>query len=551
MRLTALLEKKSGNNVSEATVQLLKRLKVPVTNTTAIEQVESHPDFPSLYSISDSLKTWKVDNAAYHIKAQNLDDLPVPFIAHTRRHGGNFVLVNSVNGSIDFINEKGKVEKASRENFLKEWTNTVLLAEKNEASGEKEYGQHKKKETLSALRIPLIIVSALTLVILYTILYSGAATGLTASLLLFTKLAGCIVTGLLLWFEVDKANPVLQQICSGGKNTNCTTVLSSKSSKLFNWLSWSEVGFFYFAGSFLYLLLTAYSPLPTLSFLSWLNIIVLPYTIFSVYYQWRIAKQWCPLCLTVQALLLTEFIISYFGFWSAAAVMLSEAEALSKGQLIIPSANQLIVFTSFLLPIIFWTATKKAYLTAQKGKQYKKELSKLKYNKEIFTALLQKQKAITVAPDGLGISLGNPDAKHTLIKVCNPYCGPCAKAHEVIDELLEGNEDLKVQIIFTATNDEKDIKALPVKHLMAIYEKGDAALIQTALDDWYGADKKDYEAFSRKYPLDDELNSQGGKLEAMDSWCKAIGISFTPTIFIDCYQMPEVYKIEDVKHLVN
>ncbi len=426
MHLDRLLEKKSGSNVSEATVQLLKNLQIPVTATTAIEQVESHPDFPSLYSISDSLKNWKVDNAAYNIEAENLNDLPVPFIAHTRRAGGSFVLVNSVNGSIDFINEKGKTEKATRESFLKEWTNTVLLAEKNNHSGEKEYEQQKKKETLSGLRIPFIVASALALVVLYTVLYSGAASGLAASLLLFTKLIGCVVTGLLLWFEVDKANPVLQQFCSGGKNTNCTAVLSSKNSKLFGWLSWSEVGFFYFAGSFLSLLLTAYSQpaiaeataggLPTLALLSWLNLIALPYTLFSVYYQWRIAKQWCPLCLTVQALLIIEFAISYFGYWSPGAVMLSEAEVLQKSQLINYSTNQLLpLLTSFLLPILFWTASKKAYLTAQKGKQYKKELSKLKYNKEIFTALLQKQKAITVSPEGLGISLGNPDAKHTII----------------------------------------------------------------------------------------------------------------------------------------
>jgi hypothetical protein len=119
----------------------------------------------------------------------------------------------------------------------------------------------------------------------------------------------------------------------------------------------------------------------------------------------------------------------------------------------------------------------------------------------------------------------------------------------VIDELLESGE-VKVQIIFTATNDEKDIKAVPVKHLMAIYEEGDAQLMQRALDDWYGADKKDYEVFKAKYPLNNELNLQGSKLEAMDTWCKATGISFTPTIFINGYQMPEVYKIEDLNHLL-
>ncbi len=64
MRLRSLLEKRSSSNVSEATVQLIKSLNIPVTATTAVEQVEDHPDFPSLYSISDSLTKWKVENAA-------------------------------------------------------------------------------------------------------------------------------------------------------------------------------------------------------------------------------------------------------------------------------------------------------------------------------------------------------------------------------------------------------------------------------------------------------------------------------------------------------
>ncbi len=537
--MRALLEKRSSSNVSEATVQLLKSLQIPVTATTAIEQVESHPDFPSLYSISDSLKNWKVDNAAFQVDADKLDSLPTPFIAHTKSGGGSFVLVKNVNGAVEYIDERGKAQKADRESFSKQWTNTVLLAEKNKHSGEKDFGQHKRAEQLSALRLPFIIAAAASLVLIYALLYAGAEAGIAASLLLVTKLAGCGVTGLLLWFEIDKANPLLQQICTGGKHTNCTAVLGSRASKVFSWLSWSEVGFFYFAGSFLSLLLSVNYQLPTVSVLSWLNLLALPYTVFSVFYQWRIAKQWCPLCLTVQALLLVEFIISYFGYWFVPGVTLS----LPKGQLI-------PLLTSFLLPVLFWMVAKPAFLTTQKGKLYKKELSRLKYNKEIFTALLQKQKKITLSTEGLGIMLGNPGAKHTIIKVCNPYCGPCAKAHTVIDELVEGNEDIKVQIIFTATNDEKDRAALPAKHLMAIYGKGDTEQTQKALDDWYGADKKDYGIFKMQYPLTGELDLQGVKLEAMDAWCKAINISFTPTIFVDGYQLPNIYKTEDLNYLI-
>lgn len=86
-----------------------------------------------------------MENAAYSIDADKLDELPVPFIAHTKKHGGNFILVNNVNGAVDFINEKGRKETLSRESFLKDWTNTVLLAKKTDASGEKAYTQKRKK----------------------------------------------------------------------------------------------------------------------------------------------------------------------------------------------------------------------------------------------------------------------------------------------------------------------------------------------------------------------------------------------------------------------
>jgi protein-disulfide isomerase len=298
------------------------------------------------------------------------------------------------------------------------------------------------------------------------------------------------------------------------------------------------VGFFYFAGGFLFLLLSINSQMQTLSILSWLNLLALPYTVFSILYQWHIAKQWCPLCLSVQVILIFEFVAGYFGYWSSSRTFT------------VPSGETVAFLTSFLLPIFFWTATKKKYLDAQNSKTYKKELSKLKYNKEIFNALLSQQKQITIPPDGLGITLGNPYASNTIIKICNPYCGPCAKAHLVIDEILEHNDDLKVQIIFTATDDENDIKAKPVKHLMALYEKQNNSLIRKALDDWYGADKKNYEFFAAQYLLNRELHTQGNKLETMSKWCKETSVSFTPTFFVNGYQLPEPYKIDDLKYLL-
>ena len=147
--------------------------------------------------------------------------------------------------------------------------------------------------------------------------------------------------------------------------------------------------------------------------------------------------------------------------------------------------------------------------------------------------------------------MGNPAATNTIIKVCNPYCGLCAQVHPVIDRLLENNSNVNVQLIFTATDDEKDTRAKPVKHLLAVYEKQDDMLIKKALDDWYLADKKDYDLFAQKYLLNGEIEKQGGKLNAMNTWCEDVKIEFTPTFFVNGHQLPKNYKIDEVKYFLE
>ena len=75
-------------------------------------------------------------------------------------------------------------------------------------------------------------------------------------------------------------------------------------------------------------------------------------------------------------------------------------------------------------------------------------------------------------------------------------------------------------------------------------------LVRKAMDDWYNADKKDYEAFAAQYPMNGELQLQNKKIEYMSEWCKEIDIQFTPTFFINGYQLPDIYNIGDIKYLL-
>src|SRR6185369_10331155 len=120
------------------------------------------------------------------------------------------------------------------------------------------------------------------------------------------------------------------------------------------------------------------------------------------------------------------------------------------------------------LPVLIWYMTKPYLLKLQQAKNTKREYLQIKFNTEIFDTLLKKQKSIITSVEGLGISMGNPAATNTLIKVCNPYCGPCARAHQKIESLLGEHVNLQVKIIFTTPNEEDNIMVKPVRHFLAI-----------------------------------------------------------------------------------
>lgn len=188
---------------------------------------------------------------------------------------------------------------------------------------------------------------------------------------------------------------------------------------------------------------------------------------------------------------------------------------------------------------------------AREGKRHLQAFRRIKSNLRIFESLLLRERTCTPPAIGMGITLGDPEAKNSIIKVCNPYCGPCAKAHPDIENLLRQNRDLKVTIIFTATGEADDRRTPPVQHLLAIAAGGDQADTQKALNDWYLAPTKDYEAFSAKHPLQGSLHKETAIIKQMDEWCRANEIRHTPTYFVNGHELPEIYSIADLDYLLK
>ena len=337
--------------------------------------------------------------------------------------------------------------------------------------------------------------------------------------------------------EIDSHNPLLHKVCTSIKKGNCDAILSGRRSRLFSWLSWSEVGFFYFAGGLLALLFVR--PMSqAMTIVAYLNLLALPYTVFSIYFQGRIAKQWCVFCLAVQALLV-------FG---AVNVILYHV------MLPLTHISVDAVFTSlflYMIPILSWYAVKPWLLKLQESTNTRREYMRLKFNTEIFNTMLQKQRRITIPIDGLGIDLGNPKATNQLVKVCNPYCGPCAKAHPKIEKLLEDIPNMKAKIIFTTPNDPEHRAFNPSSHLLAIANQcADERELKQALDDWYLPKKKDYSRFAERHLIATPIKERGEAIEKMHQWCQDMKISYTPTIFINGYELPAAWNIEDLSYFL-
>lgn len=533
-------------NCEATALTLCQTLQIPVTKTTLVEDITKHPDYPSLLSISDVMKNFRVDNISMKVNnTDSLIDLYTPFVVQIKLKDESYpffaLIFKLTKDTVTWENPiTRKQEVISLYYFKSIFTGYVQAYEKDNESGEKDYSKNKRAEKMKNYinNILLLAIPILTLILCATAIFRNGYNAIASVIYTLLILAGVITSALLLMFEIDQYNPGLQKVCRGGERTNCVAILQSKGSKIFG-VHWSVIGFSYFMGVLAVLLAGGIFCSKLLSAAAWLNICVLPYTIYSIYYQGKIVKQWCPMCLTVQILLILLFwnsisgdliSISKFSFYSFLPFFLS-------------------LCLVFLAVYLLLPALKKTKLL----KSTEKKLQRLKLNPQVFETLLYKQKKITESTEGLGITLGNPNGKIKLIKVCNPYCGPCAKAHPILDQLLENNVEIKLQIIFTTSaKTEMDERLLPVKHFMAIAKKYDLNFTQKILDEWYLNREQTYEEFSKKYPVSkEELNAQMAHIKQMQKWSEKMEIRFTPTIFINNYQLPELYSVTDLRYFLS
>ena len=533
-----------NTKLSTVAYNYIKQLNAKVTKTSLLRDIEENPYYPSLLSLGDTLNKYNITNDAYNVPVESFDELTAPFVALASipATGNDFVLVTAItNKQVSYLYDKDKPQTVDKTEFLTRFKNIVLYAEPNETSGERDYAGMLKKERALKNQKALWGIAAVIIVLFAIGINITMANAVAYTTITLIKSIGLVSAVLLLIYEIDKSNAFVKNICSAGAKTNCDAVLASKASKI-GGISWAEIGFFYFAATTIGLLMPGLPFAYKISLLAIANAFAAPYMVFSIYYQWRVVKQWCPFCLTIQTTLAAELIWSTGYFWMRGHPFSSVA---SGGATLLAGAG-----VAILLPVVIWYGLKPVFTRARDYSLYLKAYKRLQYNPDIFNNLLTQQPRAADGWHKLGVTIGNPNAANTIIKVCNPYCGPCAKAHPQLEEVIKQNDNINLKIIFTSRNNEHDAGAIVVRHLLDIAAKDDGTKIQRAFDDWYLADKKDYETFAAKYPMNGELKQQDAKIEAMSEWCNEAEITHTPTIFVNGYRLPENYNVEELKYIL-
>lgn len=510
------------NNLEKTIVKWLRLLNMKVSLEYIKEQLTSHPNYPSLVSVTDVLDGLKIDNVSLVVDKNNWSEIPTPFLAHVNSGYGGFVLVE-------------KIPQAIRDNpnFLSDWDGIAVLAEKPTNFYNKENELKLQKETKAKkLRFSLAVSMIL-------LTYSACFYDLSWILLLFlsSSVIGFLVSVLTVQHDLGIQNNFTDQLCSVSKNSDCDLVLSSRNSKLLNYLNFSDLSLIWFSSSIAIAALATFTQFnksiwPIAGGFVALSI---PVTFYSLYFQWKVVKKWCTLCLLTIGMLWLQVV-------ALLPVLLN-----TQFQLL---SFQAILFSLFIISSIsiFWLLVAKPSLVQVKNiSDNNAILLRLKSDPDTFVGLLKQQRKVDTTPFDDDLQIGNSNSVLQLTVSCSLFCGPCTKAHQILHEITE-EFDIGLTIRFFIPENKEDKRRKSAEYVLKLLNGKNSEFKRTVLHDWYNL--MDFEKFQKRYPLVGGLDITD-QIENHTQWFRSSKIESTPTIFINGHLLPSRYDLSELSILLD
>lgn len=504
-----------------ATKNLIRLKNIRITPGEVEDALLRHPHYPSLAALTEMFSRYKIQTLALRTSSEHLHKMDFPAIAHLV--DGNFSILLDVEGDhVVYMDVDGKKRRELLRNFSNHWTGALFMTDAE--GGDPLYDLKKRREALSRMKVPLLLLLAMTLVMASCILSQS----LLLSVVLMLTLTGAALT-VVLGSKAFQEGKFGNSFCRGNAKIDCNAVLNSSAASVWG-MPMTNVGFIFFAGSFLALVLGIFAgnisiPLMTLTMLA-----AVPYAFFSIYYQYSVVRKWCTLCIAVQGIVLLSAVLLVIEYNTSAHS--------------IPDANSILVlFTGFVLTAMYMFFPGEPFQgTAARLRETERKLNVWKSDPEFFRILLQRQKFVDASPFRDEIILGNAAANTTVVMVIDPACKPCEKALKTLMKvyhLVVPHVKLYLRFKFDP-NDAMSIYV--VDQLLTLGAMADEKMIIEALNDFLS---QPFSVWSTKYndtPNDDVAEQRHRHLD----WYTRMRIESTPAFIINGHMLPVHHSVEDL-----
>lgn len=490
-------------------------------------QIQSHPNFPSLLSISDTLTFFNINNGALRIEASQIDLLPDQFMALLKEANSESQFYYIYKKGEKYITIKDKISyEIDREELESRWLDLIFLIEKPDVE---HTNSIKSQRVLNVLIILCIL--------LFLPLYFRSNYSISILLFLLFPSVGILFSIAALKELFGTKNNFINRFCNITTSTDCTAVVASNKWTLFTIINFSDLSIVFFSSQLFALItfLVSGNLLEYVAIQKILLIISTPVIILSLYYQKFVEKKWCPICLVIASIILLE--IGYLFLVVTIRIPIS--------------VNSLVLYAYVILIIITLWILLKNTLSKQKDlKEFQINANRLLRNYTVFKHTLTASPRIEI-PSHVGMVLGNPESNAQITIITNPFCGHCKEVHEIINAILEKHgDDLRVKIIFkTAFElDTEEIK-LFFQILMTIYlEKGEKKFTE-ALSDFFAS--KNVEAWNQTYQVPIDSEKVDHIYSVMNHWCLENQINYTPEVFLNGFKYPSEYEKENLTFYIS
>lgn len=509
--------------------QLLKANYISIDFEELNFQIKSHPTYPSLNSITGVLDHFNVENIAIDvpINAETLQQLPTTFLAQIEiDFEKQFVVVDKSEDNYILTLETKRKKQISISEFLKLFTGILLVVDPD-----KSYISTGKPQKTSNIQ-KYLIVSSLLLFVALCIYLNPKFENL---LFMVLSIIGIFFSASIVKHEQGEDTILGDVFCSKSDETkNCNAVLTSNGSVIFKEFKMSDLSLIYFSSLTLstFILILSNSHI---SILQLFSLFAVPITFYSIYYQTKVLKKWCALCLGIVVIMWLQFILSIVDFSPNLEVK-----------------HILIAALSLISIALLWLITSDIYKKNKTLEQTKFEFYRFKRNFELFSNQLEQSKVIPTNLSDLNeIILGNRNGILDLTIITNPMCGPCKDVHRLVEQLLQSDDaSVKLTIRFNINTQNPEKNAVKITtRLLELFEIEGSATCLKAMHDIYN-DNNPIKWLNTWKPCSDSqryLNI----LNIQYEWCNKNGINFTPELLINGKPFPKLYNRNDLLFFIQ